>query len=74
MHILFILLRIKGLYVFRALLAHPQEAIHKLCLLRACYVSWLHQDCHLKIAAANRHNTQEIYHVPFEYHLLRMSK
>jgi hypothetical protein len=23
------LLRIKGLYMFRALLAHPQEAIHK---------------------------------------------
>jgi hypothetical protein len=29
------LLRIKGLYMFRALLAHRQEA---------CYVSWLHQD------------------------------
>jgi hypothetical protein len=29
MNILFSLLRIKGLYVFRALLAHPQEALHK---------------------------------------------
>jgi hypothetical protein len=29
MHFLFILLRIKGLYMFRALLAHPQEALHK---------------------------------------------
>jgi hypothetical protein len=29
MHILFNLLRIKGLYMFRALLAHLQEAIHK---------------------------------------------
>jgi hypothetical protein len=29
MHILFDLLRIKGLYMFRALLAHPQEAFHK---------------------------------------------
>jgi hypothetical protein len=28
-HFLFSLLRIKGLYVFRALLAHPQEALHK---------------------------------------------
>jgi hypothetical protein len=29
MHFLFNLLRIKGLYMFRALLAHPQEALHK---------------------------------------------
>jgi hypothetical protein len=29
MHILFNLLRIKGLYMFRALLAHPQEALRK---------------------------------------------
>jgi hypothetical protein len=29
MHVLFNLLRIKGLYMFRALLAHPQEALHK---------------------------------------------
>jgi hypothetical protein len=29
MHLLFSLLRIKGLYMFRALLAHPQEALHK---------------------------------------------
>jgi hypothetical protein len=29
MHFLFSLLRINGLYMFRALLAHPQEAIHK---------------------------------------------
>jgi hypothetical protein len=28
MHFLFSLLRIKGLYMFRALLAHPQEAVH----------------------------------------------
>jgi hypothetical protein len=27
MHFLFSLVRIKGLYVFRALLAHPQEAL-----------------------------------------------
>jgi hypothetical protein len=29
MHVLFNLLRIKGLYMFRELLAHPQEALHK---------------------------------------------
>jgi hypothetical protein len=32
--------------MFRALLAHPQEALAQTALgiLRACYVSWLHQD------------------------------
>jgi hypothetical protein len=40
------LLRIKGLYMFRALLAHPQEALHKRHLvLRAYNVSWLCHDC-----------------------------
>jgi hypothetical protein len=29
MHFSFSLLRIKGLYMFRALLAYPQEALHK---------------------------------------------
>jgi hypothetical protein len=29
MHFLFSLLRIKGLYIFRALLSHPQEVLHK---------------------------------------------
>jgi hypothetical protein len=29
MHFLFNLLRIKGLYMFRAILAHPQEMLHK---------------------------------------------
>jgi hypothetical protein len=29
MHFLFNLLRIKGLYMFRALLSHPQEVLHK---------------------------------------------
>jgi hypothetical protein len=29
MHFLFNLLRIKGLYMFRALLAHPQEVLHE---------------------------------------------
>jgi hypothetical protein len=29
MHLLFSLLRIKGLYMFRALLSHSQEGLHK---------------------------------------------
>jgi hypothetical protein len=29
LHISFNLLRTKGLYMFRALLAHPQEVLHK---------------------------------------------
>jgi hypothetical protein len=36
MHFLFNLLRIKGLYMFRALLAHPQEVLHKRHLVFAC--------------------------------------
>jgi hypothetical protein len=44
MHFLFNLLRIKGLYMFWALLAHPQEALHKQHLLYCTrYVSWLCQ-------------------------------
>jgi hypothetical protein len=38
MHFLFSLLRIKGLYMFRALLAHPQEVVHKLHLVHCCAV------------------------------------
>jgi hypothetical protein len=33
MHLLFNLLRSKGLYMFRALLAHPQEALNKRILV-----------------------------------------
>jgi hypothetical protein len=36
MQFLFNLVRIKGLYMFRALLAHPQEALHD--------VNWLQED------------------------------
>jgi hypothetical protein len=45
MHFLLNVLRIQGLYMFVALLAHPQEALQKKALgvLRACYFSWLHQ-------------------------------
>jgi hypothetical protein len=36
MHYVLNLLTIKGLYMFRALLAHPQEMLHKRHLVYAC--------------------------------------
>jgi hypothetical protein len=39
MHILLNLLRIKGLYFFRALLAHPQEALRNGTWYTACALS-----------------------------------
>jgi hypothetical protein len=46
-HILFNLLRIKGLYMFRALLSHPQEGLNKRHLVYCvrvisvgCYQTW----------------------------------
>jgi hypothetical protein len=59
MHFLFSLLRIKGLYMFQALLAHPQEALNKR---------------HLEWNANRHHHTHAIYQVPFVGRLLRMSK
>jgi hypothetical protein len=41
MHFLFSLLTIKGLYMFGALLAHPQEALHKSTLYIACVLCQL---------------------------------
>jgi hypothetical protein len=41
MHFSFNLLRIKGFYVFRALLAYSQEALHKRHLVRACVLCQL---------------------------------
>jgi hypothetical protein len=38
MHFLFSLLRIKGLYMFQALLAHPQEAFHQWHLVYCVHV------------------------------------
>jgi hypothetical protein len=44
MHFLFSLLRVKGLYMFRALLFHPQQSLQTaIGILRTRYVSWLHQ-------------------------------
>jgi hypothetical protein len=72
-HFLFSLLRIKGLYMFRALLAHPQEALHKRQLVySACVksvgctrIGVLIGVFHSNPGAANRHNTHAIYQVPF---------
>jgi hypothetical protein len=49
MHFLFHLLRIKGLYMFRALLAHPQEALHRgtwyiACVLAATRIGMEHSN------------------------------
>jgi hypothetical protein len=88
MQFLFSLLRIKGLYMFRALLAHPQEALHKrqlvycmrvmstqtaVGILHACYVSWLHQDFS-GTGAAYIHNTHAVYQLLFMQLLPKMSK
>jgi hypothetical protein len=67
MRFLFNLVRIKGLYVYRALLAHPQEELNKryiacvLCLLTAPGLDQFHSNP----GAANWHNTHAIYQVLF---------
>jgi hypothetical protein len=38
MHFLFSVLRIMGLYMFQALLAHPQEVLHKWHLVYSIHV------------------------------------
>jgi hypothetical protein len=60
MYFLFSLLRIKGLNMFRTLLAYPENVLAQMALdvLRA--VSWLHQD-----GAADWHNMQAMYQVSF---------
>jgi hypothetical protein len=86
MHFLFSLLRIKGLYIFRALLAHPQEALHKRHLVYCgrvtsvdCYQDWSGADVGdtsftPTLVAANWHNTHAIYQVSFVQRPLKMSK
>jgi hypothetical protein len=51
MHISFSLLRIKGLYMFQALLAHPQEALHKRDLVYVAVAVSL-QPCHSQLTSA----------------------
>jgi hypothetical protein len=61
MQFLLNLLRMKGLYMFLALLTHPQEALHKRHLVYCvCIMS---VDC--ATIAVNRHYTHAIYQVPF---------
>jgi hypothetical protein len=75
MHFLFNLLRIKGLYMFRTLLAHLQEALHQLYLVYCVHVMSVGCTSSTPIlVAANWHNTHTIYQVPFVKCLLRMSK
>jgi hypothetical protein len=57
MHFLFNLLKIKGLYMFRALLAYPQEALHMLYLVYCMRVwSGTKSSSHFTPGAANWHN------------------
>jgi hypothetical protein len=70
MHFLFNLLRIKGLYMFRALLAHPQEVRHKQHLVycvRVMSVDRTRIEVELRSTptpvAANWHNTHAICQV-----------
>jgi hypothetical protein len=60
MHLSFSLLRIKDHYMFRALLAHPQKALHKRHLLycvRVMSVGCTWMDWNSSPVAANIHNT-----------------
>jgi hypothetical protein len=58
MHFLFSLLRIKGLYMFRALLAHLKEALQKQHLVYC--VSVMRNGGNSKPGAANWHNTHAV--------------
>jgi hypothetical protein len=51
MHFSVNLLRIKGFYLFAALLSHPQQALHKFHLVY-CVRVWRHQ-FHFDPGAAN---------------------
>jgi hypothetical protein len=60
MHFLLSLLRIKGFYTFRALLAQPQEVLHKRHLVYSVHV--MSVGC-TRIGAANWNDTHAIYQV-----------
>jgi hypothetical protein len=79
MHFSFNLLRIKSLYMFRALLAQLQEALQKRHLVYCvrimsvgCGTIAVKWNCNP--ATANWHHTHAIYQMPFVWRLLRMSK
>jgi hypothetical protein len=65
--------------MFRALLAHLQEALHKQHLAYCVRVmsvgcTRIGVELHFNPAAANRHNTHAIYQVLFVQRPLKMSK
>jgi hypothetical protein len=64
MHFIFNLLSINGLYMFGALLAHPQEVLHKRHLVY----------CVIVIAVGCIMVKALIYQMPLVKRLLRMSK
>jgi hypothetical protein len=75
MQFLFNLLRIKGLYVFRGLLAHPQEVLYKRQTATGLeFHSNPFRSSTPILLAAKWHNMHAIYQVPFVEHLLRMNK
>jgi hypothetical protein len=69
-HFLFILLRIKGLYMFRALLSHHQKALHKRHLVYCVRIMQFH--CNGGIAILDYKHA--IYQVQFVQRHLMMSK
>jgi hypothetical protein len=77
MHFSFSLMRIKGLYMFRVLLAHPQEALNKRHLVYCVRmmsvgcgtVAVKQQSCH-----SHWHYTHVMYQMPFAQRQPRMSK
>jgi hypothetical protein len=85
MHFLFSLLRINGLYMFRALLAPPQDALHKRHLVYCVRVisvgcTRVKVECkvtvalHLNPGEANWYNTHALYQVPLVERFLMISK
>jgi hypothetical protein len=75
MRFVFSLLKIKGRYMFRTLLAHPEEVLHMQHL-----VYWLRVGpapglkFHFNPGAANCYNMHAIYQVTLVKILLRISK
>jgi hypothetical protein len=77
MHILFKLLRIKGLYMFRALHAHLQEVLHRRHLVyyvRVISVGCTRTGVELQSWSSQLTYTHAIYRVSFVKRLLMMSK
>jgi hypothetical protein len=65
--------------MFRALLAHLQEALHKknwyiVCVLCRLAATRVRVSSIITLVAANRHNTHAIYQMLFVQRLLKMSK